>query len=128
MAAIVQKGTACKIGYGGITWTGYVLQNASIEGTGTQKELFDTDNATMTVLVENLGLRYSLEVMILNTVNLVNLPAQGDTFTLTTDFDMGTTPASAELKLRIESISIALTAEEARLSLTVIKEVSMTYT
>lgn len=128
MAAIVQKGTAVKIGFGGITYTGYVLQSASLEGTGEQKALKDTDNATMTVLVEDLGLRYSLELLVLNTVNLVNLPAQGDTFTLTTDFDMGTSPAPAELKLRIESVSIALMAEDARLSLTVIKEVSMTYT
>lgn len=120
MATIVQKGTAVKIGFGNVAYTGYVLQSATVEATGEQKILRGTDNETMTVLVEDLGKRLQVEVLILDATSLTAAPAKGSTVTID-DY------ASDAVPYRVEESSIALQAEEARLNLTLIKEVSMTY-
>ncbi len=126
MAAIVQKGTSILIGYGGVSYSGYVLQSGSVEATGTQKEILNTDNATMTVLVENLGVQYTIEALILTaTTGFTAPPAQGDSVTITQFNPQDGTPDN--LICRCVNSSVALSPEEMRLSLTLIKEVSMTY-
>lgn len=120
MAAIVQKGTAVKIGFGNVAYTGYVLQSATVEATGEQKVLRGTDNETMTVLVEDLGERLSVELLVLNATTMTAAPPKGSTITID---DL----AGDAAKYRVEDSSISLQAEEARLSLTLISEDSMTY-
>lgn len=120
MAAIVQKGTTLKIGYGSLAYTGYVPQDWTHTPTGEQKELKDTNNATLTVLVENLGDQHSGSLLILDSGGSITPPAKGATVTLTP-------PGGTSTNYRCVDSSVKFTAEESILSLTIIKEVSMTY-
>lgn len=121
MAAIVQKGTTLKIGYGSAAYTGFVFQSFSREATGEQKVLKNTDNATMTVLVEDLGNRYTFSALILDANGSIVPPAVGSTITITN-------PSNVSTAGRVESSSVAHTAEESILNVTMILETSMTYT
>lgn len=120
MAAITQLGTALKIGYGSFAYTGYVAQGFTHETTGEIKELKNADNATFTKLVENLGNRYTLKLLILDATGSITPPARGATVTITT-------PQNASTDCMCESSSIEFTAEESMLTLTLVKEASMTY-
>ena len=115
MAAIVQKGTALKIGFGSQTYTGHVMQSQTLETTGTQKVLKGEDNQTLTVLVEDLGSQLSFEALILDSGGSLTPPAQGSTVTINS------------VAYRTLSSSIRFSAEEAMLSWSGIKEASMTY-
>lgn len=121
MAAIVQKGTTLKIGFGSAAYTGFVLQSLTREQTGEQKVLKDVNNATMTVLVEDLGDRYSFSALILDATGSIVPPAVGSTITITN-------PSNVSTVGRVESASVQHTAEESILNVTLIKEASITYT
>lgn len=113
MAAITQKGTSLTIGFAGHTYAGVFMESASKEQVGTQKVVKDEDNATVTVLVEDLGIRISLRGIV-KAAGWTE-PRQGDAITVNS------------VKYRVESISTEYSAEEARVSLTALKEDSMTY-
>ena len=121
MASIVQKGTSLKIGFGSAAYTGFVLQTLSRESTGEQKVLKDTDNATMTVLVEDKGDRYSFRALILSSNGSIVPPDVGDTVTITN-------PSNVSTACRCESATVEHSAEESILNITLIKEAAMTYT
>lgn len=120
MAAIVQKGTTLKIGYGSLSYTGFVPQDWTHTPTGEQKTLKGTDNQTLTVLVEDLGDQHSGSLLILDSGGSIAPPAKGSTVTLTP-------PGGTSTNYRCVDSSVKFTAEEAILSLTIIKEVSMSY-
>lgn len=120
MAAITQLGTALKIGYGAFAYTGYVAQAVSHESAGEVKEIKGTDNQTLTKLIENLGERFTLKLLILDATGSLNPPDKGATVTLTP-------PLGTSTPYMCESASIDFQAEEAMLNLTIVKEVSMTY-
>ena len=113
MAAITQKGTILIIGFDGNTYTGLFMEGATKEQTGTQKIIKDEDNATVTVLVEDLGIRRTLRGIVKS--EGWTEPRQGDMVTINS------------INYRVESISTEYSAEEARITLTAIKEDSMTY-
>lgn len=113
MAAITQKGTSLTIGFDGNTYTGIFMEAATKEQTGTQKVIKDEDNASVTVLIEDLGIRRTLRGVV-KASGWVE-PRQGDAITINS------------VKHRVESISTEYSAEEARISLTAIKEDSITY-
>jgi len=113
MAAITQKGTNLTIGFAGNTYAGLFMEGATKEQTGTQKVIKDEDNATVTVLVEDLGIRRTLRGIVKATG--WTEPRQGGSVTINGDAH------------RVESVSTEYSAEEARITMTVIKEDSMTY-
>ncbi len=120
MAAIVQKGTTLKIGYGSLAYTGFVPRDWTHTPTGEQKEIKGTDNQTMTVLVENLGDQHSGSLLILDASGSITPPAKGSTVTLTP-------PGGTSTNYRCVDSSVTFGPEEAILNLTIIKEASMTY-
>lgn len=120
MAAIVQKGTSIKIGFGSAAYTGTVLQSVTRESTGEQKVIKGQDNQTHTVLVEDLGDRYTVRALILDATGSLVPPAQGSTLTITN-------PSNVSTAGRVESASVEHGAEETILTFTIIKEASMTY-
>ena len=115
MAAIVQKGTNVQIGFGGMTYSGVVLQDASEESTGDHDIVRDTDNAAHTRLISNLGKRISFTAVILSTPGITTPPAQS------------TVVSIDGASYIVVSSKIDYQAKESRLSLTLEKEDSITY-
>ena len=120
MAVPVQLGTAYKIDFGAPAYTGYTPEDLAIESTGTQEEHTDVNGATDNVIVRNLGTQITATFSILNTGGSLTPPAQGATVTLTP-------PQGTSTLYRVVSASVRSTRGIAQLSLTGIKEVSMTY-
>lgn len=119
MAAIVQQGTTVQIGYNGLAYTGTVLQDATVETMGTVDTLLDTDGAALTKLISNKGVKISFTAIITNASNDAP-PEIGSVVSL--NFNGG-----GAANYMVESASVALQAKEQRISLTVVKEASMTY-
>lgn len=115
MAATTQQGTSLMIGFGGNTYSGYVMQDFTREATGNEKVIRDVNNATQTVLTSDLGERISFKAVILASTNTLVPPARNSVI------------AVNSVNYRCESASVAMTAEEAVLSVTAIKEAAMTY-
>jgi hypothetical protein len=83
MAATVQRGTALKIGFGNNIYTGYVMQDFTKTPTGEQAVIKDENNATMTILVSDLGNQIDFTAIVLNTGSLTP-PALGAAITVDT--------------------------------------------
>lgn len=114
MAAITQLGTTLKIGFGSNTYTGYIMEDFSTEATGEQDAIKDENNATTTILVSDLGTRISFNAIIKDAGSLTP-PAQGDSITINL------------VLYRVESASVKQSRKASMLSVTAIKETSMTY-
>lgn len=113
MSAITQKGTSLTIGFNGNTYNGIFMEGATKEQTGVQKVIRNEDNATVTVLVEDLGIRTTLRGIV-KASGWVE-PRQGSMVIINS------------VNHRVESISTEYSAEEARISLVAIAEDSMAY-
>jgi hypothetical protein len=120
MAAPVQLGTAYKIDFGSFSYTGYVPEDVAIETTGSQEEHTDVNGATDNVIVRNLGTQISGTFSILDSGGSLTPPAQGASVTITP-------PQGTSTVYRVVSSSVRSTRGIAQLSLTAVKEVSMTY-
>jgi hypothetical protein len=120
MAAPTQLGTAYKIDFGAFALTGYTPEDINVESTGTQEEHGDKDGATDNVIVRNLGKQVSATFSIQDASGSLTPPAQGSTLTLTP-------PEGTSTAFRVVSASVRSTRGIAQLSVTLIKEVSMTY-
>lgn len=114
MAAITQLGTAVDIGFNSYTFTGYLMESMGNESTGEQKVIKDEDNATYCILVEDKGRRLNFTAVVKSGSTPESIE-QGDVITVNS------------VNYRVESASVARTPEEARLSITCIKEDSVTY-
>lgn len=115
MSAPSQLGTVLKIGFGGNTYTGYIMEDFNTESTGEQAVIKDEDNATCTVLVCDLGNRNSFSAIIKNAGGSLTPPAQGAPLTINS------------VKYRVESASVKQIRLTSILNSTVIKEAAMTY-
>lgn len=115
MAAISQIGTTLKIGYGTNVLTGYIMEDFTTEPTGEQDVIKDEDNATVTVLVSDLGSRISFNAIIKETGGSLTPPAVGADVTIN------------GIVYRCESASVKQSRKASMLSVTAIKEVSMSY-
>jgi hypothetical protein len=111
MAAIAQKGTLVIVGFAGHTYAGLSMEQVSKEQTGTQKTILDQNNEPVTILISDLGRRYTVRGIVL-AADWVE-PEVGDTITLNS------------VAARVESISTEEAGEESRVSMTVISEDSM---
>lgn len=114
MAVTVQKGTSLKIGFA-TTWTNYIQQSMARSATGEQDVIKDEDNATTTVLVSDLGERIKVDAIVKSTGSLTP-PAKGSTF------------AYGGVNYRVEDTEVTEVAGAAKVTVTAIKEASMTYT
>ena len=113
--AITQTGTALQVGFGlDDVYTGVFMETAGKERVAAQKVIKDEDNATMTVLLSGLATRRTLRGIV-KASGWVE-PRQGTIVTINS------------VKYRTESCVTEYEREEARVTLTVIKEDSLTYT
>jgi hypothetical protein len=115
MAAISQLGTTLKIGFGGNVYTGYIMEDFTTEATGEQDIIQDENAATTTILISDLGTRKSFTALIKDTGGSLVPPVQGASITIDS------------VKYRCESSSVKQSRKASLLTLSVIKEVSMTY-
>jgi hypothetical protein len=116
MAATVQKGTALKIGFSTNVYTGYVMQDFTVTPSGEQAIIKDENNATLTVLVSDLGNQIDFSALILDATGSLTPPAQGAFVTINS------------VLYRTVSSNVKQTAGAAILTFSGIKETSMTYT
>lgn len=114
MAATVQKGVSLKIGFT-TTWTNFIQQSMNRSATGEQDVIKDEDNATCTVLVSDLGERIKIDAIVKSTGSLTP-PAKGSSFTY------------GAILYRVEDAEVTEVAGAAKITVTAIKEASMTYT
>ena len=114
MAAITQLGTEVKVGFGSQVYTGYIMEDLSIEPTGEQDIIKDENNATGTILISDLGNRISFNAIIKSTGSLTP-PALGSSVTINS------------VVYRTESSAVKYSRKASILSFTGIKETSMTY-
>ena len=116
MAVITQKGTTLKICFGTNVYTGYIMEDFTTEGTGVQDVILDEDASTTTVLVSDLGTRKGFTAIIKETGGSLTPPVQGSTMTINS------------VNYRVESSSVKQSRKASMLTVSVIKEASMTYT
>jgi hypothetical protein len=113
MAVTTQIGTALKIGFTGNTITSLIMEEVNKEASGEQAIIKDEDNATVTVLVSDLGNRISFNAIVIDAYSDALPPALGSTVTV------GTT------KYRVESASFKQVRGANTLSVSAIREASM---
>jgi len=111
MSAIVQKGTSVIVGFAGHTYAGLSMEQVSKEQTGESKTILDENNEPVTILISDLGRRYTLRGIV--------IPA---TWTAP---DVGSTVTVNSVACRVESYSEESSGTEKRISMTVISEDSM---
>lgn len=114
MAAIAQIGTELKIGFGTNVYTGYIMEDFGTESTGVQDVILDEDAATTTILVSDLGARINFTAIIKSTGSLTP-PAQGADITINS------------IVYRVESASVKQSRKASMLTVTAIKEESISY-
>ncbi len=114
MAAIVQKGETLKIGFGDNTYTGYIMQDFTKESTGEQDVIKDENNATVTVLVSDQGYQIGFTAIIKDSGSIIP-PDQGDSITIDS------------VAYRVLSASVKQTSKASELTISAIKEDSMSY-
>ena len=118
--ALTIKGTTVSVGYGSLAYTGYVAEDLTVSyPDGNVEVIRDADGATMTKLFQDPAIKLDLTVVILATGS-IDPPADGDT--------VGLIPATGSLtSFMSDGSSARHTAGATRLSLSLIKETSMTY-
>lgn len=113
--ATTQKGEQLDIGIGGYTYTGYIVEDVTITPTAEIDVIKDEDNATVTKLISDPGETLNINCIIKNGSS-VNFDI-GDSITIN-----GTT------YMLDTGSSVSRSRGAARLTLSLIKEDSMTYT
>jgi hypothetical protein len=117
-----QKGTTLKIAFGSYVYTGYVPENISVSyPNGNIKVIRGANGETLTKILMDPGMQVTGSFIILGATGSIIPPAQGATVTLTP-------PTGTSTAYYCESAETVFSAEETKLTLTLIKEDSMTYT
>ena len=127
MAVPVQAGTDLVIGFGGLSWSGYVAEDGLTwkRAYNTKEDHTDQNGATRTKIRMDLYDELSGSFIIDDSSGTVTIassvPTEGDAFSIT-DPD-GDTEA-----FEVMDASAALAAGAVKLTVTLRKEASMTYT
>jgi len=116
MAAIAQIGTNVTVGFNGITYTNFIMDDSGESLTADIEEIRDADNATGTKLISNKGKRYTLTGT-LKSAQIATIRA----------WDKGTTLSVNSVNCMIEDVEISNSRVGTKVTVTVIKEASMTY-
>lgn len=118
MAATI-KGTTLAISYGSFSFTGYVPEDITLSfPNGNVEVVHDKDGATMTKILQDPTQK--LDITVVTTSNITP-PAQGEIVSLTP-------PQGTATSYFVESAEARFTSGATRLSLSLIKETSMSYT
>ncbi|MEN6360043.1 MAG: hypothetical protein ABFD59_08305 [Smithella sp.] len=114
---MVQKGTTVVVGFNGLTYGTCIMLTASQEATGEEKVIKGSNNATVTILESDPGEQYTVEGILLSA-----------DLTAARSLKKGDTVSINSVNCRCVSRSIGVGTEEAKVTITAIKEASMTYT
>jgi hypothetical protein len=114
---LVQLGTSVVVGFNGLTYGTCIMISGGEELTGDIKEIKGPQNATVTKLLTNPGKRYTVEGVLLSAdLTAARLLKKGSSVTINSVVCM------------VEDVKIATGTEEAKVTITAVKEDSMTYT
>jgi len=117
-----QKGTSLKVGFGGYTYTSYVPEDATVTyPDGNVEILKDADGATMTKIFMDPATKLDITVIVESAAGSIDPPTDGEYVTLTP-------PTGSETIFMSMGSTAKHTAGATRLSLSLIKETSMTNT
>lgn len=120
--AATQVGTTLKISFGAFSYTGYVPQDCTVKKDDNNVEVIrDADGATFTKILMDPFKEVQFTCVILGATGSIEPPAKGSTVTMTP-------PEGTSTAFYVEAASVASSPGAARLSLTLHKETSMTYT
>lgn len=119
MAAVI-KGTTIMISFGSFVYTGYVAESVTVTSPdGNKEEIRDADGAMMTKIFMDPSMKIEATVTILSTGSIAP-PIDGAT--------VGIIPPTGSLtSFMSEGSSATHTPGATKLSLSLIKETSMTY-
>jgi len=121
MAVPTQTGTDYVIGFKDLSYTGFLVADTLERTTSAVvDEVRDVDNNTSTVLIADDAKRISCDFYIVNAGSFAP-PAIGTTITLTPP------EGAPAINFMCEASSVKTTRKYAVLSLTLVKETSMTY-
>lgn len=113
--AATQLGATVKIGFASQTYTGHLMQDFELESLdGNVEEILDEDGATETIILMNPAKQISFTAVVLDAGAIIP-PTIGATITINS------------IPYRVTSASNAFAAGATRLSVTAIKESTMTY-
>ena len=115
MTAPTQLGTTVLVGFMGHTYTAVIMDSVKLTPTGDQDEIRDEDNATATVIISNAGTQIDFTGIIKGTT-VVAPPAKGSSI------------AVNSVTYRVLDSNVEYSRLAAKLTVTAIKEASMTYT
>lgn len=120
--AATQKGTTLKIAFGSYVYTGYVPETMTVSyPNGNVKVIRNADGATMTKILMDPGMRVTGSFVILGASGSVIPPKEGDSITMTP-------PTGTSTTYYCESAETVFGEADTKLTLTLMKEDSMTYT
>lgn len=119
--AQIQKGTTVKVGFGSFSYTGYVPEDATLSyPNGNVEVIKDANGATQTIIAMDPAKQQDVTLIIL-AAGAIDPPIEQSIISLTPNWGAATS-------FRVLSASVKFVAGASRLSLSLIKEDSMSYT
>lgn len=114
---LVQKGVTVVVGYNGRTVGTWIMQGSGESPDADIKEIRGPQNSVVTKIITNPRKTYKADGVLLS-ADLTTMAAakKGDTVSINS------------VNCMLESLDISFSAEDARATLTAVKEDSMTYT
>lgn len=119
----VQKGETLKVGFGSFAYVGYVPEDGLTwaKPAGNKVPVTDENGATLTKIIMDPRDVFTMTLIIKDTGGSITPPIEGATVEITD-------PAGNALSCMNDDASVAFAREHSRLTMTLIKEASMTYT
>lgn len=123
MAAPTQKGTPIKLGFGSFAYTGYLPEDGLRwkKTMGEKRTIKDVDALTITKVFADPRDEFEMDLIIMNTSGSTTPPQEGSTVSITD-------PGNTALNCMVESATVEFSRLGDKLTLSLVKEGSMTYT
>lgn len=120
--AATQLGTTLKIGFGNLTYTGYIPEDGFSwsKPYGNQEDITDAVGDMETKILMDARDEFTGSFIILDATGSTTPPAQGATVTITN-------PANTSVACMCQSANVTFNRGHAVLTMTLVKEGSMTY-
>ncbi len=121
VAAPVQKGEVLKVGFGSFAYAGYIPEDGlKWKKPGDVEAVKDENNATITKIITDPRDEFEMSLIIKNTSGSITPPITGAAVTITN-------PAGSSVTAMCVDADVTLARSYAKLTLSLVKEDSMTY-
>lgn len=117
---LIQKGLQWKVGFGSLSYTGYLPQAATWKRPADENDVLGTQGQTVSHVITNPRSELQIEFMIQSTGSIV--PPEHGAYVSLTD------PSGATVKYYCTEASVQFSSGISRLSLTLLREDSMAAT